>query len=83
MNYTHVVFVDEHVELADGDTQVGLVELVWDVPADRPERSALLDDGVEETQPVQQLLEGGLQHNANTAVYKTPTYLSKQIDGCF
>ena len=80
MNGTHIVLVDEHVELADGDTQVRLVELVRDVPADRSERSALLDDGVEETQPVQQLLEGRLQHNANTTVNTTPTCLSKQSD---
>ena len=48
------------MELSDGDTQVGLVELVRDVPADRAEGSALLDDGVEETQTVQHLLEGRL-----------------------
>ena len=77
MNGTHVVFVDEHVELADGNTQVGLIELVRDVPADRSESSTLLDNGVEETQSVQQLLEGRLQHNANITVNTTPTYLSQ------
>ena len=66
MNGTYVVLVDEHVELSDGDAQVGLIELVRDVPADRPEGTALLDDGVEEAQSVQQFLEGRLQHNANT-----------------
>ena len=73
MNGTHVVLVDEHVELSDGDAQVRLVELVRDVPADRPEGAAHLDDGVEEAQPVEQLLEGRLKHKAKTRVNTTPT----------
>ena len=78
-NGTHVVLVDEHVELTDGDAQICLVEFVRDVPADRPEGAALLDDGVEEAQPVQQLLEGRLQHNANTCLNTTPTYPSIRL----
>ena len=52
MNGTHVVLVDEHVKLSDRDAQVSLVELVGDIPADRSEGAALLDDGVEEAQTV-------------------------------
>ena len=58
---TYVVLVDEHVELAHGDAQVRLVELVRDVPADGAERAPLLDHSVEEAQAVQQLLERRLQ----------------------
>ena len=42
--------------LADADPQVGLVELVGNVPAERTELAALLHERVEEAQPEQHLL---------------------------
>lgn len=54
---TNLVLVEEHVELRDADAQVGLVELVADVPAERPELAPLLHHRVEEAQREQELLE--------------------------
>mmetsp|Transcript_14245 Transcript_14245/g.33969 ORF Transcript_14245/g.33969 Transcript_14245/m.33969 type:complete len:277 (-) Transcript_14245:1322-2152(-) len=51
------VLVQEHLQLSHGDPQVVLRELVGDVPAQRPEESALLDHGVEEAKVEGQALE--------------------------
>ena len=53
----YLVLVEEHTKLLNTDTQICLVKLVGDVPAERTELSPLLDCGVEETQTEQQLLE--------------------------
>ena len=45
-----VIAIDKHLELADTDAQIGLVEAVGDVEAERPELAALLDEGVEEAE---------------------------------
>ena len=50
------VLVEEDGELADGDAQVGLVELVRNVPANRSELAPLLDQRVEKAQSEQQPL---------------------------
>mmetsp|Transcript_5662 Transcript_5662/g.19199 ORF Transcript_5662/g.19199 Transcript_5662/m.19199 type:complete len:711 (+) Transcript_5662:204-2336(+) len=49
--------VDEHEQLPHGDLQVGVGELVLDIPAQGPELDALLHEGVEEAQPEEQLVE--------------------------
>lgn len=43
-----VILVDEHLELPHRDTQVGLIELVRDIPSKGTVFSAFLDDCVEE-----------------------------------
>ena len=45
-----LVLVQEHLQLPQADAQVGLVELVGDVPAEGAELAALLDEGVEEAE---------------------------------
>eukprot|EP00964_Phaeocystis_antarctica_P055484 scaffold32640_cov63-Phaeocystis_antarctica.AAC.2 len=52
------VGLEEELRLAHADAQVGRVELVLDVPTNGPVLAPLLDDGVEEAQPVDELLEG-------------------------
>lgn len=54
---TYLVVIEEHIQLRDTYTQVGLVELVPHVPAERAELPPLLHDRVEEAQREQQLLE--------------------------
>ena len=44
------------LQLRDADAEVGLVELVRDVPAERAERAPLLHQTVEEAQAEQQTL---------------------------
>lgn len=51
-----VVIVEKHLHLPHADAQVALVELVWNVPAQRPKLAPLLDDGVEKAQREEQLL---------------------------
>ena len=48
------------MELPHRDSQIGFVELVGDVPANGAKLTALLDEGVEETQAIQHLLPGVL-----------------------
>ena len=52
------VGLQEEFRLTHADAQVGRVELVLDVPTNGPVLAPLLDDGVEEAQPVDELLEG-------------------------
>ena len=63
---THLVLFEEHVQLDDGDAQVGLVKLIRRVPADRAEAPPLLDDGVEEAEAVEHLFKGGLRGGRTT-----------------
>ena len=58
---THIVLVEEHGELLYRDAQIGLVELVGYVPAKWAKLPPLLQQGVEETQPIEHLLEGFLE----------------------
>jgi len=53
---TYIIVVEEHSQLSYTDTQVGLVKLVGNVPAQRSKLPAFLNDTVEETQAKQQLL---------------------------
>ena len=48
---------ERHLELSERYAKVGLVESVRNVPTERTELAAFLDDGVEETQTVHQLVE--------------------------
>jgi len=52
-NTTHFIVIKEHVELSDGDAEICLVKLVWDVPAEGTKLTPLLDNTVEEAQPKQ------------------------------
>ena len=54
------VLVDEHLQLAHGDAQVGLVEAVGYVEAERTELASLLGERVEEAEAEEQALEHGL-----------------------
>lgn len=56
----YLVLVQEHVQLLHADPQVGLIELVRNVPTQWTKFPPLLDQGVEETETVQQLLEFSL-----------------------
>ena len=47
-----VIAIDKHLELADTDAQIGLIEAVG------PELAALLDEGVKEAEAVKEALEG-------------------------
>ena len=44
-----LIFIDEHLKLANADTQVRLIESIRDVPAERAELTTLLNQSVEET----------------------------------
>mmetsp|Transcript_24327 Transcript_24327/g.56076 ORF Transcript_24327/g.56076 Transcript_24327/m.56076 type:complete len:217 (-) Transcript_24327:1348-1998(-) len=52
-----IVLVEEHRELASGDSQVGIVETVGDVPPQRAIESPLLDERMEEAEGVDQPAE--------------------------
>lgn len=56
-NYTHIILIEEHIELRDADLEVCLVKLVTDIPSERAELPPLLHHRVEEAQSKQQLLE--------------------------
>ena len=56
------------MELLGGDSEICLIELVRDVPADGSKLTTLLDKGVEEAQPIQHLLEGFLQQQPGMQV---------------
>mmetsp|Transcript_372 Transcript_372/g.699 ORF Transcript_372/g.699 Transcript_372/m.699 type:complete len:251 (-) Transcript_372:1384-2136(-) len=51
------VLVNENQELSGADSEVGLVELVLDVPAEGAEEPSLLDEGVEEAEAEEHLPE--------------------------
>lgn len=57
----YLVLLQEHVQLLHGDAQVGLVELIGDVPAQWAELLPLLGQSVEEAQAVEQLLKHRLR----------------------
>lgn len=57
---THVILVEEHMQLLYGNPQICLVELVRNVPAERPELFPLLHQRVEETEAKYQPSEGVL-----------------------
>lgn len=50
-----------HVQQAERYSEVAMVEVVCDVPSDLAVFSAILDDGVEEADNVDQWLEGGMR----------------------
>ena len=52
----YLVLIEEHLQLPHGDTEVGLVELIGNVPAEGAKLPPFLNQSMEETQPKQQLL---------------------------
>lgn len=56
----YLILVEEDVQLLHADAQIGLVELVWNVPTQWPKLSPFLHQRMEEAQAVQQCLELGL-----------------------
>ena len=52
------ILIQEHPELAHADALVPIIKAIGDVPAQGPKLAALLDEGVEEGQAQQQVLEG-------------------------
>ena len=52
------VFIQEHPELAHADALVAVIKAIGDVPPQGPKFAALLDKGMEEGHPQQQVLEG-------------------------
>ena len=69
--HTYFILIEEHLQLPHADTQIGLVELVGDVPAQRSKLAALLDQSVEEAQAVQHLVEVDLRRH--TTHWSPPT----------
>ena len=69
--HTYFILIEEHLQLPHTDTQIGLVELVGDVPAQRSKLAALLDQSVEEAQAVQHLVEVDLRRH--TTHWSPPT----------
>ncbi len=57
MESTHVVLIEEHVQLHGADSEIRLVELVGNIPSERAELAPFLDQSVEETQSEEHLLE--------------------------
>ena len=54
---TNRILIEEHVKLSDTDSQICLVKLIRNIPAERTKLSPLLHQSVEETQTVQHLLQ--------------------------
>ena len=54
---TYVILVQEHVQLLSTDSEICLVKLVRNVPAERTKLASLLDEGMEETQSEEEFLE--------------------------
>ena len=52
------VLIQEHPELAHADALVPIIKAIGDVPTQGPKLAALLDQGMEEGQAQQQVLEG-------------------------
>lgn len=48
------------MELSDTDSEISLIELIRNIPADRAKLSSLLNQGMEEAETVQHLLQGWL-----------------------
>lgn len=53
----YLILLQEHMELLDRDPQVGLIELIRNVPAHGTKLLPLLDQRVEEAQAIQQPLK--------------------------
>ena len=53
---THLVLIDEHLQLPDTDPEVGLIEFVSNVPTQGPKLPPLLYKSVEEAQPEEETL---------------------------
>lgn len=52
-----LVVVQQALELPSADSKVFIRELIWDVPANGPELSALLDNSVEQRETKKELTE--------------------------
>ena len=53
-----LIFIQEHSELAHADALVPIIKAVGDVPAQGPKLAPLLNQGMEEGQTQQEILEG-------------------------
>ena len=53
--FPYLVLIEEHLKLSDADSQVGLIVLIGDVPAERTKLPPLLHQGMEEAESKQQL----------------------------
>ena len=58
VKWNAVIFVDEHLQLTDGDTEVGFVEPVGDVPTQGAKFSTLLNEGMEEAEGKEEFFPG-------------------------
>ena len=58
--HTHLILVEEHVQLPDWDPQIRLIELVRIIPSERAELLSFLHVGVEEAEAVKHALPGAL-----------------------
>jgi len=56
------------LELPERNAEIGLVESVRNVPAERPVLASLLHDGVEEAEPVHQLVERLQSHRQHAQI---------------
>ena len=52
-----IIFVDKHLQLSGGDSQIRLVEPIGYVPSHRSEFASLLNQRVEETQAKEKFLK--------------------------
>lgn len=50
-----LILINEHLELPHTDTQVRVIEAIWDVPAQRPKLPPLLHQCMEEAEREEQL----------------------------
>lgn len=60
---TYFILIEEHLQLPHADSQISLIELIWDVPSQRSKLAALLNQSVEEAQTIQHLVEVDLHRH--------------------
>lgn len=58
----YLIFIEEHSQLHDTNTQISLVKLIWNVPAKGTKFTSFLDQGMEKTQTIQHLVEFDLKY---------------------
>lgn len=51
----HAIFECNYLKLSNRDSEIWLVEFIWNIPTQRSEFPPLLDQGVEEAEPKQKL----------------------------
>lgn len=58
---TYIILVKEHVKLSDTNSQICLIEFIWNIPSKRTELPPLLYDTVEEAETKEHFSEGTLK----------------------